>query len=166
MGKGYKVECEQGIGNRGHILFLPSSKSAMLSCPIGLHEASHVNSTTFSLNNIFAITVKLTLSISMAGAQFLNLLNSSSRSSLAKPSRPLLYSPIKNYAQASKGKNGGLERTPSTAEEFERVAEERAKQAQNEVASQSLGKAMDGAEEASIGNPKVESVKNRYKGNQ
>ncbi|CAJ1964055.1 unnamed protein product [Sphenostylis stenocarpa] len=99
----------------------------------------------------------------MAGAQFLNL----SRSSIIKPSRPLLYNPIKNYGQGSKGKNGRLieERAPSTAEEFERVAEEKkAKEAQKGVASQTLGKAIDGAEEGSIGNPKDESVKNRYKG--
>ncbi|QCD78275.1 hypothetical protein DEO72_LG1g1907 [Vigna unguiculata] len=57
------------------------------------------------------------------------------------------------------------ERAPSTAEEFERVAEEKkAKEAQKGVASQTLGKAIDGAEEAAIGKPKVESVKNRYKG--
>ena len=59
------------------------------------------------------------------------------------------------------------ERAPSTAEEFERVAEEKkAKEAQKGVASQSLGKAIDGAEEASIGKSKVESVKNRYKGHE
>ncbi|TKY46936.1 hypothetical protein E2542_SST28991 [Spatholobus suberectus] len=102
----------------------------------------------------------------MPGAQFLNLFHSSSRSSLVKPSRPLLYNPIKNYGQASKGKHGRLmeERAPSTAEEFERVAEEKAKEAKEGVASQTLGKAIDGAEEASIGNSKVESFKNKYKG--
>jgi len=57
------------------------------------------------------------------------------------------------------------ERAPSTAEQFERVAEEKkAKEAQKGVPSQSLGKAVDGAEEAAIGKAKVESVKNRYKG--
>ena len=59
------------------------------------------------------------------------------------------------------------ERAPSTAEEFERVAEEKkAKEAQKGVASQSIGKAIDGAEEASLGKSKVESVKNRYKGHE
>ncbi|XP_027931257.1 uncharacterized protein LOC114187262 [Vigna unguiculata] len=97
----------------------------------------------------------------MAGAQLFNL----SRSSLVKPSRPLLYNPIKNYGQGSKGRGLMEERAPSTAEEFERVAEEKkAKEAQKGVASQTLGKAIDGAEEAVIGKPKVESVKNRYKG--
>ncbi|BAT84120.1 hypothetical protein LR48_Vigan231s000200 [Vigna angularis] len=96
----------------------------------------------------------------MAGTQFFNL----SRSSLAKPSRPLLYNPIKNYGQGSKGRLME-ERAPSTAEEFERVAEEKkAKETKKGVASQSLGKAIDGAEEAAIGKQKVESVKNRYKG--
>ncbi|XP_047169557.1 uncharacterized protein LOC124838083 isoform X1 [Vigna umbellata] len=99
----------------------------------------------------------------MAGTQFFNL----SRSSLAKPSRPLLYNPIKacqNYGQGSKGRLME-ERAPSTAEEFERVAEEKkAKEAKKGVASQSLGKAIDGAEEAVIGKQNVESVKNRYKG--
>ena len=59
------------------------------------------------------------------------------------------------------------ERAPSTAEEFERVAEEKkAKEAQKGVASQSIGKAIDAAEEASLGKSKVESVKNRYKGHE
>ncbi|XP_020230588.1 uncharacterized protein LOC109811301 [Cajanus cajan] len=104
----------------------------------------------------------------MAPAQFLNLLQSSSRSSFVKPSRPLLYNPIKNYGQTSKGKHSRLmeERAPSTAEEFERVAEEKAKQSQKGVPSQTLGKAIDGAEEASIGNSNVESVKNRLKGHE
>jgi len=35
------------------------------------------------------------------------------------------------------------ERAPSTAEEFERVAEEKAKEARKGVASQSLGKVSD-----------------------
>ncbi|XP_014521859.1 uncharacterized protein LOC106778415 isoform X2 [Vigna radiata var. radiata] len=97
----------------------------------------------------------------MAGTQFFNL----SRSSLAKPSRPLLYNPIKNYGQGSKGRGLMEERAPSTAEEFERVAEEKkVKEAQKGVPSQTFGKAVDGAEEAVIGKQKVESVKNRYKG--
>ncbi|KAK7305161.1 hypothetical protein VNO77_43061 [Canavalia gladiata] len=100
----------------------------------------------------------------MAGAPFLTLFHASSRSSLVKPSRPLFYNPIKNYGQANKGKQSRLmeERAPSTAEEFERVAEEKAK-AQKGVASQTLDKASDAAEEATIGNSNVESVKNRYK---
>lgn len=55
------------------------------------------------------------------------------------------------------------ERAPSTAEEFERVAEEKAKEFQKGVPSQTIGKAIDGAEEASTGNSKVDSVKNKYK---
>ncbi|XP_027343777.1 uncharacterized protein LOC113856240 [Abrus precatorius] len=99
----------------------------------------------------------------MAGAQFLTFFHASSRSSLVKPSRPILYNPIKNYGKASKGKHSRLmeERAPSTAEEFERVAEEKAKEAG--VASQTLGKTIDAAEEATIGNSKAESVKNRFK---
>ena len=56
------------------------------------------------------------------------------------------------------------ERAPSTAEEFQRVAEEKAKVAQQGVASETDDKAHDGAEEATIGNSKgEESVENRYK---
>nr|AFK35033.1 unknown [Lotus japonicus] len=101
----------------------------------------------------------------MAGPKFLTLLHTSSRSSLVKPSRPFFYNPIKNYGQENKGKNGRLmeERAPSTAEEFLRVAEEKAKESQQGVASQTVEKAVDGAEEAILGDSKVESAKNRNK---
>ncbi|KAJ1441327.1 hypothetical protein SESBI_01468 [Sesbania bispinosa] len=101
----------------------------------------------------------------MACAQFLTLLHASSRSSFLKPSRPFFYNPIKNYGQASEGKHSRLmeERAPSTAEEFQRVAEEKAKVTQQVVASQTVDKTYDGAEEATKSNSKVESVKNRYK---
>ncbi|XP_061363922.1 uncharacterized protein LOC133307427 [Gastrolobium bilobum] len=101
----------------------------------------------------------------MAGGKFLTLLHASSRSSLVKPTRPFFYNPIKNYGQANKDKHGRLmeERAPSTAEEFKRVAEEKAKESQQGVASQTADKTYDAAEEVTIGNSKVESVKNRYK---
>ncbi|KAK7316792.1 hypothetical protein RJT34_00509 [Clitoria ternatea] len=156
----------------------------MQHCPIGLHEASHDNNTTclslpstyrhvptLSPNSNFPITSFLsshfTHSTTMAGTHnFLTLFNASSRSSFAKkPSSPFLYNPIKNYGQANKGNHSRLmeERAPSTAEEFERVAEERAKEAEKGVASQTVDKTIDAAEEATIGNSKLESVKNRYK---
>lgn len=50
------------------------------------------------------------------------------------------------------------ERAPSTAEEFQRVAEEKAKET-----GQTVEKTYDGAEEATKGNSRVETVKNRYK---
>lgn len=57
------------------------------------------------------------------------------------------------------------ERAPSTAKEFERVAEEKQKlrAAEQGVASQTSEKVYDGAEEATIGDAKVESVHNRFK---
>lgn len=57
------------------------------------------------------------------------------------------------------------ERAPSIAEEFKRVAEEKAKETDEQVlASQTVNKTYDGAEEAIQGNSsRVESVKERYK---
>ncbi|KAL2316721.1 hypothetical protein Fmac_030597 [Flemingia macrophylla] len=102
----------------------------------------------------------------MAGAQFYTLLHATSRSSLVKPSsgRPFFNYTTKNYGQASNGNRSRLmeERAPSTAEEFQRVAEEKAKEAKVEVANQNVGKSYEGAEEGTIGDSKVESVKNRY----
>ncbi|KAE9596378.1 hypothetical protein Lal_00048721 [Lupinus albus] len=73
----------------------------------------------------------------MAGAQFISLFHATtSRSSLLKPitsRRSPFYNPIKNYGQAINGNRGRRieERAPSTAEEFQRVAEEKkAKEAQ------------------------------------
>lgn len=65
-----------------------------------------------------------------------------------------------NYGQTSNGNRSRLmeERAPSTAEEFQRVAEEKAKEAKESVATQNVDKSYEGA----IGDSKVESVKNRY----
>lgn len=52
------------------------------------------------------------------------------------------------------------ERAPSTAEEFQRVAEERARETKEGVASQNVDKLYDGAEEGTVGDSKVGSVKN------
>lgn len=56
------------------------------------------------------------------------------------------------------------ERAPSTAEEFERVAEEKQKlkAAEQGVSSQTGDKLNDVAEEATIGESKVEAVKKRF----
>ncbi|XP_011095335.1 uncharacterized protein LOC105174823 isoform X1 [Sesamum indicum] len=58
--------------------------------------------------------------------------------------------------------HGGVdqERAPSTAQEFKRVAEEKARQG---FASQTVEKAQDGAEEAVVGDSTFESVKEAYK---
>ncbi|KAI4306133.1 hypothetical protein L6164_029438 [Bauhinia variegata] len=99
------------------------------------------------------------------GGQFIKLLSvSSSPSSVAKPSRSFFYNSIMRYGQATKGNNSHLmkERAPSTAEEFERVAEEKAKEANQGIASQTTDEASDVGEETT-GDSKVESVKERYK---
>ncbi|KAI4306134.1 hypothetical protein L6164_029438 [Bauhinia variegata] len=104
------------------------------------------------------------------GGQFIKLLSvSSSPSSVAKPSRSFFYNSImlhvfQRYGQATKGNNSHLmkERAPSTAEEFERVAEEKAKEANQGIASQTTDEASDVGEETT-GDSKVESVKERYK---
>ncbi|KAF7815871.1 uncharacterized protein G2W53_029840 [Senna tora] len=99
----------------------------------------------------------------MAASQFLTLLHASSRSSIPKPTSPFFYNPIKKFGEMSKGRLVE-ERAPSTAEEFERVAEEKAKEAAKQgVASQTTDKTFDGAGEAAMGDSKVGSVKNRHK---
>ncbi|OIW13403.1 hypothetical protein TanjilG_19755 [Lupinus angustifolius] len=100
----------------------------------------------------------------MTVAKFLTLLHTSSQSSLLKPTTPFFYNTIKNYGEANKGNGSRVieERAPSTAEEFLRVAEEKAKEAEQGVASQTVDKTYDGAEEA-VGNSNVKSVKDRYK---
>ncbi|XP_061342284.1 uncharacterized protein LOC133288515 [Gastrolobium bilobum] len=86
----------------------------------------------------------------MAGGHFLTLLHSTSRSSLVKPIRPFFYNSTKNYREASNGNRSSLmaERAPSIAEEFQRVAEEKAREAKKD---------------GTIGDSKVESIKNRFK---
>ncbi|RDX80108.1 hypothetical protein CR513_39360, partial [Mucuna pruriens] len=123
----------------------------------------------------------------MAGVQFHTLLRTTSRSSLVKSSiRPFfnntikvfsfLHNPIlesgnqdlriglkprkqtcQNYGNRSRLME---ERAPSTAEEFQRVAEEKAREAKEGVASQNVSKSYDGAQEATIADSKVQSVKN------
>ncbi|KAJ1392485.1 hypothetical protein SESBI_35718 [Sesbania bispinosa] len=100
----------------------------------------------------------------MAGGQFLNLLNATSRSSLTKPasSRPFFHNTNKNYGHASNGNSNRLmaERAPSTAEEFQRVAEEKAREAKERMTSQNV-KTYDSAQEGTIGASEV--LKNKYK---
>ncbi|KAI4307968.1 hypothetical protein L6164_031092 [Bauhinia variegata] len=97
------------------------------------------------------------------GGQFIKLLSvSNSPSSLVKPSRPFFYNLIMRYGQATKENSSRLmeaERAPSIAEEFERVAEEKAKEANQGVASQTTDKALEGAQEAT-----TKSVKGKFKG--
>ncbi|KAI9115739.1 hypothetical protein K1719_013408 [Acacia pycnantha] len=96
----------------------------------------------------------------MAASNFLTL-----RSSLTKSSsRPFFFNPIKNFGQSSRGNHKVEERAPSTAEEFERVAEEKAREAAKQgIASQTTDKTYDAAEEAAMADSNVGSVKNRYK---
>ena len=98
------------------------------------------------------------------GSKFLTLVHSSSRSSFLKPSTPFFYNTIKNYGQEIKEKESHLikERASSTAEEFLRVAEERANETPK-VKSQSVDKAFEAAEEATKSNSNTENVKNKYK---
>ncbi|KAK4850360.1 hypothetical protein QYF36_006079 [Acer negundo] len=85
-----------------------------------------------------------------------------------QPSSPVnpfigyVYKPFKRYSKES-GKQSSRhdveERAPSTAEEFKRVAEEMLRAAKQGVASQTSEKLYDGAEEATIGDSKVDSIK-------
>lgn len=65
-----------------------------------------------------------------------------------------------NYGQPSNGDRSRLmeERAPSTAEEFQRVAEEKARE---RMASQNV-KSYEGVQEATIGDSKIEGVKNKF----
>ncbi|KAA8523640.1 hypothetical protein F0562_010063 [Nyssa sinensis] len=88
----------------------------------------------------------------------------SSRASLINRLAAYFPKPIMRYYSESRKENNGHigveERAPSTAEEFERVAEEKARQG---IVSQTVEKAYDGAEEATLGDSKVESVQERHK---
>ncbi|KAJ7963747.1 hypothetical protein O6P43_013661 [Quillaja saponaria] len=101
----------------------------------------------------------------MGCGHLIPLLSSPSRPSLLKQFTPFFCNPIKRYGQASKDSHIHImeERAPSTAEEFQRVAEEKLKEAKQGVASQTFEKTYDGVEEATVGDSKVESVKERYK---
>ncbi|XP_062015556.1 uncharacterized protein LOC133732103 [Rosa rugosa] len=99
-------------------------------------------------------------------------LSSSSRSLLFRsltspPSSSSSCSPPNQFGRCYSGSHGQGEqemtRAPSTAEEFKRVAEEKLKQAEQGVASQTFEKTYDGIEEATVGDAKIESVKERYK---
>jgi hypothetical protein len=73
---------------------------------------------------------------------------------------------FQSYSQASK-ENGHAhefieERAPSTAEEFKKMAEEKLRQAQQGVASQTAEKVYHAAEEATLGDSDLQSVKHRY----
>lgn len=97
----------------------------------------------------------------------------SSRPSSIKPWTAYLYKPLKRYSSegaSSKDQNIGSsvrlhperhERAPSTAEEFERVAEEKLRAADQGVASRTSDEVRDGAEGATGGDSNVGSGKNR-----
>ncbi|OIW02884.1 hypothetical protein TanjilG_29660 [Lupinus angustifolius] len=95
----------------------------------------------------------------MVCGQLITLLYATSRSSLVKPSSPF-YNCIKNYGQAMNGNRGRWieERAPSTAEEFQRIAEEKVKEAKQGVVAKTVG-----AQDGTIGETNIESAKNRFK---
>ena len=83
--------------------------------------------------------------------------------------RCLLVWCFQSYSQASKenGHRHGhefiVERAPSTAEEFKKIAEEKIREAQQGVASQTAEKVYDGTEEATLGDSDdLQSAKRRY----
>ena len=74
---------------------------------------------------------------------------------------------VQRYNQASKGHDNRHEtmeeRAPSTAEVIKKMAEEKLRETDQGVASQVSDKTYDGTEEATLGEAKLDSVKNRYK---
>ncbi|CAL0317464.1 unnamed protein product [Lupinus luteus] len=95
----------------------------------------------------------------MVCGQLITLLYATSRSSLVNP-RSFFYNSIKNYGQAINGNRGRWieERAPSTAEEFQRIAEEKVKEAKQGVVAKSVG-----AQDGTIGDTNIESAKNSFK---
>ncbi|KAM5585476.1 hypothetical protein ABKV19_004724 [Rosa sericea] len=89
------------------------------------------------------------------------------RSLTSPPSSSSSCRPPNQFGRCYSGSHGQgkqeITRAPSTAEEFKRVAEEKLKEAKQGVASQTFEKTYDGMEEATVGDGKVESVKERYK---
>ncbi|KAL0399274.1 UNVERIFIED_CONTAM: hypothetical protein Sradi_2270700 [Sesamum radiatum] len=106
----------------------------------------------------------------MGGHLLLSLYSSSQASRIKRLTATLpfsiccrrYYSEGKQESIHTAGGQGGVdqERAPSTAEEFKRVAEEKARQG---FASQTVEKAQDGAEEAVVGDSTFESVKEAHK---
>lgn len=73
---------------------------------------------------------------------------------------------MQRLSEARKAKERHIDkeaqRAPSTADVIERVAEEKLRAAEQGIGSQTFDKAYDGAEEAALGDSKVESAKKRY----
>ncbi|KAI3456980.1 hypothetical protein Pfo_013643 [Paulownia fortunei] len=98
------------------------------------------------------------------GGHLLSLYSASQASRIKRLTTNLPLSIRRYNKQGKKESNighGVEERAPSTAEEFERVAEEMTRQG---FASQTVEKAQDGGEEATVGDDSTfESVKEAYK---
>ncbi|KAL2245349.1 uncharacterized protein LOC105174823 isoform X2 [Sesamum indicum] len=100
------------------------------------------------------------------GGHLLSLYSSSQASRIKRLTATLPISICRRYSEGKQESintvHGGVdqERAPSTAQEFKRVAEEKARQG---FASQTVEKAQDGAEEAVVGDSTFESVKEAYK---
>ncbi|KAG2682369.1 hypothetical protein I3760_11G188100 [Carya illinoinensis] len=99
------------------------------------------------------------------GGHLFPMINTSLRSSvfLAKPLTAYVYKSVKSYSQASCKEShiresADQERAPSTALEFKKIAEEKLRETEQGVASQT---AFDAMEEATLGDTKLESVKRR-----
>ncbi|XP_052178703.1 uncharacterized protein LOC127792291 [Diospyros lotus] len=90
------------------------------------------------------------------------LLRSSCRASPIIRFSATLSTPIRRYSKKQSGAGGhrvDIEKARTTAEEFEKVAEEKARQG---FASHTSEKAGDAAEEAVAGEATVDRVKERY----
>ncbi|KAL6975254.1 hypothetical protein U1Q18_024050 [Sarracenia purpurea var. burkii] len=89
-------------------------------------------------------------------ASHLQNLGGSSRTAAIRQRSAYFPALLRRYSPPTKGSNG-MERAPTTAEEFERVAEEKARQG---FASQAIVKAQDdGVGEGTFGDSRGESGK-------
>ncbi|XP_062077602.1 uncharacterized protein LOC133782348 [Humulus lupulus] len=122
----------------------------------------------FILQYLYSV-LSISSVVSMGAAGYIFLLNatfSKTKMSLIRPLTPCLYNPIiKKYNQASKGyedrhESGTQERAPSTAEVIDKMAEEKLREADHQAFDDKI---FDGAEKATLGEPKLDSAKNTYK---
>lgn len=72
----------------------------------------------------------------------------------------------RSYSGSHSQEEQEMSRAPSTAEVFKRVAEEKLREAEQGVAGQSFDKTCDAAEEATLDDGKLDSIKERYKQNE
>ncbi|XP_047959974.1 uncharacterized protein LOC125205194 [Salvia hispanica] len=97
------------------------------------------------------------------GGHLLSLYPATQASRLKRLTSSIPFSTIRRFKHGREGQGIDKERAPTTAEEFERVAEEKSRQG---FSSQTVEKASDGAleaAEAAVGDSNPQAVKEAFK---